>query len=337
MIYNTKTEILALDNSRHVKAMVCHIRMYRVIWIDALAGAKQWAECTHDEQDILISHGYVVKLSSNNQTRFGQNSRNKSLLLKLARGQLKLVANGSLEIEEDNKSNTTDNLANVFTTMHLNNNISAEDKKHCVKSMLYQMLKHKVIRRIIVYTPTSFNGDYKYVPAEDIVDINDMNNEQLMQHLNDLMTKLAKVRGRADAKGKNMKGTAVIFDDCFGQLPLDSKIMRKLVSCHRHFGIYLFFTSQYLNKAVPTYMRSMVNHAIMFRTTDEPSVVGLHKAFGGFYKKEDDFRQCLMRATQEDYRALVYNGATSKTIEDAYLCWQANTVPDFVLVRNKRE
>lgn len=199
-------------------------------------------------------------------------------------------------------------------------------KSYAVKSMVYHLAKNKVIRRVICITKTAFNGDYDYVPPDDLWEGYD--DARVSQFLNE-----CKERKKA---GKALIPTALIFDDMLGQLPLDGATMKHLMSCFRHYNLYVFFTSQYLNKAVPPYMRECLDWAVMFRTINKPSVEAMCNAFGGLYDTPDEFKSALLKATAVPHQALLFhNNQDSK--EQSYFTFIADEVPDFELKSKKRK
>lgn len=163
------------------------------------------------------------------------------------------------------------------------------------------------------------------MPPDDLIEGYDE------QWLTDFLDGL-KARKKA---GKRIPPTALIFDDMMGQLPLQSEAMQHLISCFRHYNLYVFFTSQYINRAIPPYLRECCNWAVMFRTLNKNSIDAMYAAFGQLFDNRDDFKHALERATRIEHHALLFHNQQD-SFEKSYSTWTADKVKEFQLVKSKK-
>lgn len=204
----------------------------------------------------------------------------------------------------------------------------AAGKTNAVKYIIYELAKHKVIHDILVVTASKFNNAYaECVPDNKIWPISGMKKREFMEEFDDYLEK----RGRMRAKlGDKMKWAAIVFDDIYKQIDFTSPVWSKFLSQHRHYGLYVLFTSQYIKGAVATDMRSMANYAVLFESDSHETIKGMFEAFGSMYPKERDFRDRLHAATKEKYWSLLVC-KEHKEIGTRFINWKADLCPAFKL------
>ena len=170
-----------------------------------------------------------------------------------------------------------------------------------------------VFQRIVVVSPTCFNGDYNFLIGKNgkqSADVHPVYDPSIVEDL--LISQSSKV-----AKGQTCP-VLLILDDCVSSLkmnsPTENPELTKLWTCNRHFQISVICTAQY-PKAVPIIARNCADFVILGRNL--PSAYSkIYQEFGstnldenGRPQTEKDFVELLVKGTQ-NFGWFLYNAHT---------------------------
>ena len=157
------------------------------------------------------------------------------------------------------------------------------------------ILKNSVDNRIfkygIVFTKTSFNNDYDYIPEDYVYP---EYNPVILNQFIDGISKL-----------ENKEPCFCIFDDQQGLLNRNDPTLLNFIAIHRHLNCSVFFNFQYLYGSMPT-LRECTTIALMFNSKGKRTIEGLFENFGQLYNDYNDFRQSFLSTTSEKYVAMMY-------------------------------
>lgn len=159
----------------------------------------------------------------------------------------------------------------------------------------WMILKNSVDKRVfkygIVFTRTSFNQDYNYVPDKYVY--SEYDPEILQSFINGI--------SELDKK----ESCFVIFDDQQGLLNRNDPTLVNFISIHRHLNCTIIFNFQYLYGAFPI-LRSCATMALMFNAKGKRTIEGLYENFGQLFDSFDEFKNYFLSLTSEPYVAMLY-------------------------------
>jgi hypothetical protein len=143
-------------------------------------------------------------------------------------------------------------------------------KTYSVKYMLLQ--NRASYDYVIVVSPTNFTGSYDFLKTYNIP-------HKLLSPLGfDIIIKfLLKKQIYYYELKKNCPRIVLVLDDCSGAIR-ESKILKKLVSTHRHYGITIWFVAQY-GTDLPPRLRELTYYAIVFNQNTEKSLRAVHETY----------------------------------------------------------
>lgn len=205
----------------------------------------------------------------------------------------------------------------------------ASGKSYMLKYIMQKFGERKHFGFGICLTSTKFTGGYNYLPDKAVRDFDMDYLEKYIKHLRDKIETGKKEHGDE----WNLPHNFVIIDDSIG-LVNNSGFFANFIGTHRHTRTTVFLLSQMLTAArsVSTVIRSNVSTAMMWPTSMENNLVGLHKSFGGMYKLAE-FKKELDKCRERKYSCLVFkNDPGFTTVNQAYcrIAAPAN-IPDFEL------
>ena len=187
-------------------------------------------------------------------------------------------------------------------------------KSFLLRNLIYQFSKNNMFKFGTVFTGTSFNSDYDFMPKESVHD--DYSEAKLAKYIGKLRTWLEL------HPGEKLPPNFLILDDLLGRIKLNSHVFNNLISTFRHYNMTIFITSQYFVKNISTLLRELTDVAFIFRTRFKNSQVSLYEAFGQMLDDQDEFNEVLNEATKDKYACLVYL-ARKEEKEESYMSFQA--------------
>ena len=187
-------------------------------------------------------------------------------------------------------------------------------KSFLLRNMIYQFSKNNFFKFGCVFTGTSFNTDYEFMPEGSVH--SDYSEAKLEKYISTLRTWLEM------HPGEKLPSNFLILDDLLGRMKPNTNSFNSLVSTFRHFNMTIFITSQYFVKNVSTLLRELTDVAFIFRTRFKNSMESLYNAYGQLLENQDEFNQVLNTATKEQFSCLVYK-ARKEHKEESYSSFQA--------------
>jgi hypothetical protein len=146
--------------------------------------------------------------------------------------------------------------------------------------------QNKGAKNCVVFSGTAFSGFFsQYV---DKAYIHEWNPETLAKVITDIRAQylsLPKDR-RADHH------SLIVLDDLIGSANWRSPMIQHLISCHRHYGISIFLTTQYPN-SIPPIIRECSKLALIFHQTTKRSIVPLFESYGSHFNSLREFTDYL--------------------------------------------
>jgi hypothetical protein len=195
-------------------------------------------------------------------------------------------------------------------------------KSTLIKSIMHYYAQAKYFKFGLVITGSKWNGDFDFIKNEKAVW--DKYDEERFKEYIDVLTKRAEALKK---KGKKLPKSFVILDDLLGTLD-SSDFFKSFLARYRQWNITLMIASQYAgeNKGCSTLLRAVCDIAFMFPVMMANGVEAIHRAWGGWYKKESDFRELLMKVKQVDHACLLFQ-KQEKEIDKAYLMFKCDEAP----------
>ena len=157
--------------------------------------------------------------------------------------------------------------------------------------ILKNTIHNKVFKYGIVFTKTSFNDDYNYIPDEYVYSEYDPA----------VLTQF--IEGVSSLEEK--EPCFCIFDDQQGALNRNDPTLVNFISIHRHLKCSIFFNFQYLYGAMPV-LRCCSTIALMFNAKGRRTIEGLFENFGQLFDSYEEFKENFLKTTSEKYVAMLY-------------------------------
>ena len=153
---------------------------------------------------------------------------------------------------------------------------------------------------IVVFSPTSINGFYDFLPKQYVH--NDYDPA--------VMQKIIAQQEKFKKTGKNVH-VLIIMDDILGSESIDfekrkNNELNKLWAANRHWNLSILCVTQSLKK-VPRLLRDNVDYALIFRVMRQ-AFDGLYETFGSMDRR--DFFRFLEENTL-NYKTILYKAAVS--------------------------
>jgi hypothetical protein len=182
-------------------------------------------------------------------------------------------------------------------------------KTYLIKYLISDLFKAKKLKYGLCFCPTSFGGDFDYLPQKYI---HTFYNEDIVKNLMDIQISQISQFGKAEP-------AFIIFDDCIGAVNLKSKFIMQLFSTYRHYNILIIITTQYLKKIDPL-IRVCANFFITFCVNDKKTLTEINDTYChemNNYKQVHDF---IKKHTQ-DYHFLLIE--PKKAVDKKYTVYKA--------------
>jgi hypothetical protein len=195
-------------------------------------------------------------------------------------------------------------------------------KSFFIKSFAYQMAKRGKMKFGLCICPTSFTGDYDYLPKKWVWD--EYNEARLEKYVEWLREKRKKI-------GDKMPPNFVILDDLLGKIDWNSKFWSNWIATFRHTNTTILITAQSIKgRGTSTLLRDCTNRAIMFYTNFRSAVESLYDAYGQTVSTLDSFRTEFRTMTLKKHQAMVYV-AGQNSFDETHFSLIAPKVPAFKL------
>ena len=157
---------------------------------------------------------------------------------------------------------------------------------------------------IVVFSPTSINGFYDFLPSRYVHNDYDP----------DVMQKIIAQQEKYKKAGKNVQ-VLIIMDDILGSDTIDfekrkSNELSKLWAANRHWDLSIIVVTQSLKK-IPKLLRLNVDYALLFRCMRE-AYAGLYETFGHMDRR--DFFEFLEQNTM-NYKTILYKAAVANSTD----------------------
>lgn len=193
-------------------------------------------------------------------------------------------------------------------------------KSHTLKYIIHDAAKNNKFDHLLLFTNTSFNDQYDYIPHQYIHSAYD---EEIIKNYMELQRKCV-------LDGVKSRGI-IIYDDCLGISHFGSKAMQILMSQYRQFNISLIICSQSVSK-IPLDIRNLSQYAIIFRFEAEVVIKSCFESFGVLFNNWKEFKEFFMKATCQKYRFLYYDrNKSTEGKEVAYKSLKCPLVGEFKL------
>lgn len=195
-------------------------------------------------------------------------------------------------------------------------------KSTLIKSLMHYYAQAKYFKFGLVITGSKWNGDFDFIKNDKAVW--DSWDEDRFKEYIDVLTKRAEELKKTN---KKLPHSFVIMDDLLGTLA-SSDFFKSFLARFRQWNITLMIATQYAGEAkgCSTLLRSVCDIAFMFPSMMANQVETMHRAWGGWYKKEDEFKALLMKVKQVDFSCLLFQ-KKEKEIENAYMMFKCEPAP----------
>lgn len=198
--------------------------------------------------------------------------------------------------------------------------VCSSGKSECLKYILYYYAQKKKFDHMLLFTNTSFNNQYDYIPEQYIHPAYD---EEIIKNYMELQRNFI-------AEGKK-SNAVIVFDDCLGLDHFASRTFLTLASQFRQFHISIIICSQSVS-AIPLNIRNLAQYAIIFRFEAERVIKACYESFGVLCDNWQEFKQMLIKATSQKYHFLFYDRMKSiDGKEKAYKSLKCPKVDNFKL------
>lgn len=193
-------------------------------------------------------------------------------------------------------------------------------KSYLLKYIIYTASHKKKIDHVLLFTNTSFNNQYDYIPEKYIHPAYD---SEIIQNYMNLQRELIE-------SGEESNGL-IVFDDVLGQAQFNCKQFITLVSQFRQFKISIIICSQSVSQ-IPLHIRNLAQYAFIFRFEAERVIKACYESFGVLFDNWQEFKKYLLNATNEKHKFLFYDRMKSVDgIQASYKSLRAPKFPNFKL------
>lgn len=175
---------------------------------------------------------------------------------------------------------------------------SKSGKSYLTKSLLLDLTqKRKLFKFGVVFSATSFNGDYDYIDKPYV--FNSFDEEEHANYVK-------KLQEMKEELQENMPANFIVYDDLLGLLQ-KTKNIENWFSTFRHTNTYIFLTSQYLaNATSSTLVRTQTGLMFAFNERAKSTRKALYEWFCSGMGTYDEFCAGYDQATSKQHYALCY-------------------------------
>lgn len=188
-------------------------------------------------------------------------------------------------------------------------------KSHLTKHLLWTECKKKTFDFGIVFTNTSFNQAYDFLPKKAIKSKYDP----------------AIIKRVIEIQKANPNSNAfIIFDDCLGLTAFKTREFDSLMTEYRHLRLTIFICTQWINK-IPPIIRSCASMVFMFRQEMKRGIVALYESYGQSFDNEKQWRSFMDKNLQQEHTVLVCNPREPNKAKKYKVFRAPANIPDFTL------
>ena len=200
-------------------------------------------------------------------------------------------------------------------TIHTLCGTSKSGKSYLLRHMLSTMLRSGELKFGLVFTATKFTGAYNWLPDKYVYANFDM------EVLAGWLAWLAKEKKKADASGKELPHSFIVFDDIVDSLPLKTPAWKHFITKFRHWNITVFFTLQYPNLIDPV-TRSQTEYAWIFAQHNDKQFRSTYDWVGGLLASVGAWRTYL-NAHTGDYQCIMWSRESKPVMAERYKTYKA--------------
>lgn len=162
-------------------------------------------------------------------------------------------------------------------------------KSFCIQYMISKFFELNKNAWIYVISPTLFNGTYDNI------------NQKLRTDTfkEETINKLLEIQ-----KKQIDKPLLLVFDDCAGE-NFNTPMIKKLITCHRHYNITTLFGIQYAYNIPPT-IRTCAGYCLAYHTPNKKNNEALYESYGGAVEDFGQFND-LIKSNTGDFFCLLIN------------------------------
>jgi hypothetical protein len=163
---------------------------------------------------------------------------------------------------------------------------------------------YKFFHLIFLISPTASRDDKLKDLVDDLSEQGQYYNELNDIVLHDIMTKIDTKKSKVKSKKKKKElQFLIIYDDCIHQVK-NCKMLQKLATQNRHYGIYNIYLLQKYNTYMPPLVRSNLDLISIFHSDNRKEIDSFIEEIG---YDEDILRSFYDFSTKEQYSFLHYN------------------------------
>lgn len=145
-------------------------------------------------------------------------------------------------------------------------------KTYLIKYLIHKLLLNQQINYVYVVTGTSFNNAYNFLPANNVIQVND--EKEFIKTLGSLMNKQI----QTITQGRRLNQCLIVFDDVIGHVNWNKSIYSTLMCNHRHYKVSLIWAPQYVKK-IPPLFRGCTMYVFIFKLRSEIEIKAVCEAF----------------------------------------------------------
>lgn len=185
----------------------------------------------------------------------------------------------------------------------------ATGKSTTVRTLLYAYV-NKIERAVLISSTAKINHEYDGIFVPD--DMHDTYDESI---LNDLIKEASEVNEPRRARGLQLKSYALVMDDMgFEKMMTHSKLLTRLFTTSRHYGIMIILVLHYAVSIPPT-LRCMISYLFALRQNQQKYIEVIRNEYCDVHKTV--FSTLFDSCTPGKGRSMViHNRALSSNISD---------------------
>lgn len=169
-------------------------------------------------------------------------------------------------------------------------------KSYAIRYLLTYLSSRNEFNYGLVFTNTSFNKDYDYIPDK----------YKYTGFNRNIIARLMKYQ----SQNRHLR-CFVVLDDLLGSISPNDPLLTSLISTYRHYNITIFITAQYLKK-LSTVFRECCSYWYIFNTVNENSVKALKEDVftDARFDKTSDLKKFIQQHTNGYYFIFVDTSRT---------------------------
>ena len=148
----------------------------------------------------------------------------------------------------------------------------------------------------IVFSATSWDGDYDFLPKQYVYTTYDQS--VLQQYIEGLE--------KMKQQGKKIPRNFVVLDDQIGLINKHDPFLINWFSKIRHYRTHVYLLAQHLKTGANTTLREVCTHAFMFNSKSFNTIQSLFENFGQLFENFADFKKTFQNVTKEKYSSMLY-------------------------------